>query len=520
MERLIPAKPTAAPPPIVRMPPVNGRPELQNWNRPPFQNPAIMNATPQIPAGMMQQARMHVALTGAMPTPNPWPIETNFPGVALAGAKFDATVRTNMMAENLTAMATFEANKKRVGKGKVPIPTMSDLNSKLNKTPDFPNGNSNNASMNGLSDRAIQEGKGAIRRRRKRKPSGSTEIEISKPEGKDQEVIAKKSQAADNIDKNKNCHFCEHAPKRCSIFACLDPSCDQMFCENCCKRHLGRPTGFKGQADANGANWRCPICTRHCCCTLIECNKVHLHCKRYRRRIKHNVRKGIQQDYMDKSDTSSLSGAQGNEDPKSGAALQEQKFTDKESLQDDDEDLDENGGDDDWDSSDENTEEIEKKPLPTQLLTDPPSSSAISWMGATPSSQSFLGASQSLRLGGMNVMGGLSSAGFNNTSSARPLSSSVSSVVPQFLPPPAALGTPNSAFVGTPGAYGLVGTPLGVGTPLTPIMDSTHQVWTVLPFPLLDASPQVSTPFGYVEDSLASIGSFSENGPANCRYCD
>ena len=63
----------------------------------------------------------------------------------------------------------------------------------------------------------------------------------------------------DGADKNKNCHFCEHAPKRCAIFACLDPVCDQMFCENCCKRHLNRPTSFKGQHDACAADWRCPI---------------------------------------------------------------------------------------------------------------------------------------------------------------------------------------------------------------------------------------------------------------------
>jgi hypothetical protein len=30
--------------------------------------------------------------------------------------------------------------------------------------------------------------------------------------------------------KNKNCHFCEHAPKRSAFFACLNPSCDQVAC--------------------------------------------------------------------------------------------------------------------------------------------------------------------------------------------------------------------------------------------------------------------------------------------------
>ena len=86
--------------------------------------------------------------------------------------------------------------------------------------------------------------------------------------------------ATDSVDKNKNCHFCEHAPKRCAIFSCCDPVCDQMFCENCCKRHLGRPTSFKGQQDANEADWRCPICTKQCCCTLAgaHCLLVHTLC--------------------------------------------------------------------------------------------------------------------------------------------------------------------------------------------------------------------------------------------------
>jgi len=86
-------------------------------------------------------------------------------------------------------------------------------------------------------------------------------------------------------EKNKNCHFCEHAPKRCSIFSCLSPSCDQMFCENCCKRHIGRPTGFLGQQDANKCDWRCPICTLDCCCVRGTCMRDHMHCKRYRRMV-------------------------------------------------------------------------------------------------------------------------------------------------------------------------------------------------------------------------------------------
>ena len=66
----------------------------------------------------------------------------------------------------------------------------------------------------------------------------------------------------DAASKNKNCHYCEHAPKRSAFFACLNPSCDQTFCENCCARHLGSPTLFSCQEDANRSDWRCPICTR------------------------------------------------------------------------------------------------------------------------------------------------------------------------------------------------------------------------------------------------------------------
>jgi len=84
--------------------------------------------------------------------------------------------------------------------------------------------------------------------------------------------------------KNKNCHYCEHAPKRASFFACS--SCEQAFCENCNTRHLRAPTYFTGQADANRAAWLCPICAQKCCCTLSRCDKTHLHCKRYRRKLK------------------------------------------------------------------------------------------------------------------------------------------------------------------------------------------------------------------------------------------
>jgi len=84
--------------------------------------------------------------------------------------------------------------------------------------------------------------------------------------------------------KNKNCHYCEHAPKRTSFFACS--SCEQAFCENCNSRHLRAPTYFTGQADATRAAWLCPICSQKCCCTLSRCDKNHLHCKRYRRKLK------------------------------------------------------------------------------------------------------------------------------------------------------------------------------------------------------------------------------------------
>jgi hypothetical protein len=94
-----------------------------------------------------------------------------------------------------------------------------------------------------------------------------------------------------NMSKNKNCHFCEHAPKRAAYFACLTPRCDQTFCETCLSRHLGIPTNFQGQKDADLAAWRCPICTWECCCMKDECTLKHLHCKRYRRRIK-NARGG------------------------------------------------------------------------------------------------------------------------------------------------------------------------------------------------------------------------------------
>ena len=90
--------------------------------------------------------------------------------------------------------------------------------------------------------------------------------------------------ASMDAPKNKNCHYCEHAPKRTAFFACS--SCEQTFCENCNSRHLGAPTYFEGQDDADRASWHCPICAKKCCCTLDKCDKNHLHCKRYRRKLK------------------------------------------------------------------------------------------------------------------------------------------------------------------------------------------------------------------------------------------
>eukprot|EP00960_Hanusia_phi_P034921 751363-Hanusia_phi.AAC.1 len=86
--------------------------------------------------------------------------------------------------------------------------------------------------------------------------------------------------------KNKNCHFCEHAPKRCISLSCT--SCDQVFCEKCCVRHLKD----KPQAEA-GSPWSCAICRIQCCCVKKVCQKQHLHCKRYRRRVKHEQQKSI-----------------------------------------------------------------------------------------------------------------------------------------------------------------------------------------------------------------------------------
>ena len=69
-------------------------------------------------------------------------------------------------------------------------------------------------------------------------------------------------QRAADACKNKNCHYCEHAPKRSAFFACIHPSCLKTFCENCNSRDLDAPTYFGGQDDASRANWLCPICTR------------------------------------------------------------------------------------------------------------------------------------------------------------------------------------------------------------------------------------------------------------------
>lgn len=108
--------------------------------------------------------------------------------------------------------------------------------------------------------------------------------------------------------QNKNCHFCEHSPKRSAMLACSAPSCGQvrpscglfgpcesgvsrrgasrvtslaptdkltskattqMFCEKCLARHLGQPNGFSSQADADAAKWKCPLCMRSVCVPLL-----------------------------------------------------------------------------------------------------------------------------------------------------------------------------------------------------------------------------------------------------------
>mmetsp|Transcript_25459 Transcript_25459/g.84211 ORF Transcript_25459/g.84211 Transcript_25459/m.84211 type:complete len:638 (-) Transcript_25459:136-2049(-) len=128
-----------------------------------------------------------------------------------------------------------------------------------------------NSSSQGEGDLAEEwGGEGAIRRRRKRK----YETDGAKAAGEPVEL------------KNKNCHFCEHAPKRCSIFTCTNPKCDQMFCDKCCKNHLNSPLSFRSQQEADKCEWKCPLCRRNCCCTKSVCKEDHLHCKRYRRRMK------------------------------------------------------------------------------------------------------------------------------------------------------------------------------------------------------------------------------------------
>eukprot|EP00960_Hanusia_phi_P074355 768221-Hanusia_phi.AAC.6 len=70
-------------------------------------------------------------------------------------------------------------------------------------------GSSHTMSSNG---RMVQLG---IRRRRKRK------LEFD-----ESGMVCGRSEVREM--KNKNCHFCEHAPKRCSIFTCSNASCDQV----------------------------------------------------------------------------------------------------------------------------------------------------------------------------------------------------------------------------------------------------------------------------------------------------
>jgi len=98
------------------------------------------------------------------------------------------------------------------------------------------------------------------------------------------------------VHMNKNCHFCEHSPKRSAIFTCTTQTCGQMFCEKCLTQHLKIPAGVTNQSFTNqsgaSATWKCPLCLRQCCCLQQLCSKKHLHCKRHRRQLKQNSRKG------------------------------------------------------------------------------------------------------------------------------------------------------------------------------------------------------------------------------------
>ena len=72
------------------------------------------------------------------------------------------------------------------------------------------------------------------------------------------------------------------------LLCCRAEACGilQTLCENWHVRHLGEATYFSSQRDANEADWRCPICTRKRCCTQQTCTRKHLHCTRYRQRLK------------------------------------------------------------------------------------------------------------------------------------------------------------------------------------------------------------------------------------------
>jgi len=72
-----------------------------------------------------------------------------------------------------------------------------------------------------------------------------------------------------NMSKNKNCHFCEHAPKRAAYFACLTPRCDQTFCETCLSRHLGIPTNFQVPCVCVCVCVRVCMCVCHVVCACV-----------------------------------------------------------------------------------------------------------------------------------------------------------------------------------------------------------------------------------------------------------
>jgi len=330
-------------------------------------------------------------------------------------------------------------------------------------------GAQNEAMHHSSDDCARDNSKGqGIRRKRKRKQEDDMG-----PDGKGKLGDKKDLSTA---DKNKNCHFCEHAPKRCSIFACTDSVCDQMFCENCCKRHLGKPTHFKGQDDADACRWRCPICTRQCCCTLAVCNRQHLHCKRYRRKMKHVLRKG---------------GSMGSD------TLEEVPVSDAEDANEEEE---EEEHDTHAHHPSTNSRRVE---TPENSQSHPAASHFMSRLPSTEAGLHF-----NMHEGMQGMVRGMQMH-FQQTAypvlMQNDLARAVSSPGLRFshpLTPLFGVSTPTlqnaGSLVNTPGGYGVGGTPIGVGTPLTPLGDY----------------PAVTTPFSFQAES------HEDQQPANCSWFD